>query len=144
MDVGDKGAFARVTGVADLVANHEDDDEDEDRGHDDAADDDDHGASQELGLHEMTAQVLRLGGELDAAHHAGGGEGGDTVVVDGQNTQVVRRPSSQVVDQEVFACGGNHSERREGQRKYISMWISIKCVIKTIHVINAYSFLTNC
>lgn len=86
-----------------LVANHQDYDEDEHRGHYYASDDDDHRPAQELGLHKVTLHVLRLGGELHTAHHSRGRQGGDDVIIDRQDAEVVRRPRSQVVDQEVLA-----------------------------------------
>lgn len=109
MHVGDRGPLGGIAAVAHLVADHEDDDEDEDRGHDYAPDDDDHSAAQELGLHEVAAQILGLGGELDAAYNPRGRQGGYAVVVNCQHAQVVLRPGSQVIHQEVFARWGNHS-----------------------------------
>ncbi len=81
--IGDRGPLGGVAAVAHLVADHEDDDEDEDGGDDYAPDDDDHSATQELGLHEVAAQIFRFGGELHAAHHPRSRQGGYAVIVNG-------------------------------------------------------------
>lgn len=107
--VGDRGPLASVAAVAHLIADHEDDDENQDGGDDYAPDDNDHGAAQELGLHEVAAQVLGLRGELHAAHDPRGRQRGDAVVVDGQHAEVVLRPCGKVIHQEVFTRWGNHS-----------------------------------
>lgn len=105
-----------VTLVAHPVAHDEEDDEGQHRGHDDAADDHHDGAAQELGLHEVAAQVLRLGGEVDAAHHAGGGQRRHLVVVDGQHAQVVVGAGRQVVDRDALAARRYHPDEREQER----------------------------
>lgn len=86
-----------------LVTYHQDNDEYEHRGHYYPSDDDDHGPAEELRLHEVTPHVLRLGGELHTADHSRCRQGGDDVVVDGQDAEVVLSPRRQVVDQEVLA-----------------------------------------
>lgn len=50
----------------------------------------------------MASQVLRLGGEVDAADHPGGRQGRHLVVVDRQHTQVIVRASCEVVYQDLL------------------------------------------
>lgn len=98
-----------VSLVTHPVAHNEENDKREHRSHDDPANNDHDGAAKKLGLHEMAPQVLRLRGEVDAANHPGGGQRCHLVVIDGQNTQVIRGARRQIVHQDALAARGDHS-----------------------------------
>lgn len=98
-----------VSLVTHPVAHNEEDDKRQHRSHDDPANDDHDGAAKKLGLHKMAPQVLRLGGEVDAANHPGGGQRCHLVVVDGQNTQVIVGAGRQIVYQDALAARRDHS-----------------------------------
>ncbi len=97
------------------VAHDEEDDEGQDGRHDQATDDDHDGAAEELRLHEVAAKVLRIGGEVNAAHHTCSCERRHGVVVNGQNAKIVRGSCCQVVDRDAFAGRRNHSARNSQQ-----------------------------
>lgn len=67
----------------------------------------------------MTASVLRLRAEGHTAHQLGARQGGDAVIVDGQNTQLVVPRRRQVTQQEVLVVGWDHPEREEDRDKDI-------------------------
>lgn len=98
-----------VSLVTHPVAHDEENDKREDRSHDDPANYNHDGAAKKLRLHKMAPQVLRLGGEVDAADHPGGGQRCHLVVVDGQNTQVIVGARRQIVYQDALAARGDHS-----------------------------------
>lgn len=58
----------------------------------------------------VTASVLRFCTEGHAAHQLGAGQGGDAVIVDGQNAQLIVPRRRQVTQQEVLVVSWDHPE----------------------------------
>lgn len=103
--------------VTHSVAHNEEDNESEHGSHDDPPDDDNNGPAEKLRLHEVAAQVLWLRGKVDATNHPGGRQRRHQVVVDGQHAQIVVRTRCQVIHQDVFTGGGDHSVEEEKLRE---------------------------
>lgn len=76
----------------------------------------------------VAASVLRLCAEGHTTHQFGAGQGRDTVIIHGQNTQFVVPGGSQVTEQEVLVIGWNHPGReKKTKRDFLFQNFTLPC-----------------